>query len=115
MVGIDLALDGEFHRLRIQRGTVVELDAGPELEGVLQPVLGDCPRLGQARHDLSALVGEGDQRLDDATPHTVRVEIGHLGRIEVDRLGDEAHHECPCRLSRGGHRPQTENQRDGDE
>jgi hypothetical protein len=115
MVGIDLALDGELHGLGVQRRAVVEGDAPPQLEGVLEAVLRNGPGLREAGHDLRALLGEGDQGLDDASPHAVRVEIGDLGRIEVDRLGDESDHERPRRLGGDGRHPETEGHRDRDD
>ena len=115
MVGIDLALDGELDGLGVQRRAVMEGDAPPELEGVLESVLRDGPGLREAWHDLRALLGEGDQGLDDASSHAVRVEVGDLGRIEVDRLGDESDHERPRRLGGDGRHPEGEGHRDGDD
>jgi hypothetical protein len=73
-----------------------KLIALAQLEGVAQPVLRDRPGLGEAGHDLRALVREHDQRLDDAAPDAVGVEIGHLRGVEVHRLGHEADDERPA-------------------
>ena len=103
MLRVDLPLDRELHRLRIERRAVVERDALAQLERVPETVLGHRPRLRQPRHHLGALVREHHKRLDDAPPHPVGVEVRHLRRIEVHGLGDEADDEGARGLSGGRH------------
>jgi hypothetical protein len=112
---VDLPLDGELHRLRVERRAVVEGDVLPELERVAQAVLRYRPGLGQPRHHLRALVGEGHQRLDDAPADPVRVEVGHLGGVEVHGLGDESHDQRAGRLGGDGRRDEADAEDDGEE
>ncbi len=102
MLGVELPLDGELHRLGVEGRPVVELDGLAQLERVPEAVLRDGPGFGQPGDDLGAVLREGDQRLGDAPRDAVRIEVRHLGRIEVDRLGDEPDHQRAGRL--GDHR-----------
>ena len=115
MVRDDLALDGELHRLGVERRAVVELDALAELERVLQAIARDRPRLGEPGDDLRAALGERDERLHHATTDAVRVEIGDLRRIERHRLGHQADHQRASGLrdDDGGH--QQDEQQRGDQ
>ncbi len=54
--------------------------------------------------------GECHQGLDDAPADAVGVEVRHLGGVEVDRLGDEPHHEGARGLGRG--RPAADGERE---
>ena len=117
VLGVELALDGELHGLGVERRPVVELDALAQLERVPEAVLRDGPGLGQPGDDLRALLREGDQRLHDAARDAQRVEVRHLRRIEVDRLGDEPDDERARRLGggrgrRGRDREESDEQQD---
>ena len=105
MLRVDLPLDGELHRLRVERGAVVEGDALAQLEGVGEPVLRDRPGLGEPGHDLGGLVREGDQGLHDPPAHAVGVEVGDLGRVERHRLRHQPDHQRARRLRGRARRP----------
>ena len=102
MLGVDLALDRELHRRRVERRAVVEPDALAQLERVLQAVLRDRPGLREPGDDLRLLLGERDERLDDAAGHAIRVQVGHLRRVEVHGLRDERHERVPAGCAPAG-------------
>ena len=72
------AVDGRLHVLGGDRPAAVELDARPQLEGVLGPVGANAPALGELRDDPEVLA-DGDQALEH-----VRGELAQReGRVHV--------------------------------
>jgi hypothetical protein len=76
----------------------VEADAAAQLERPYEAVVGRRPRLGKSGHDVGAVVGRADQRLEDLGGDAQGVKAERLAGIEARRLGLHADHE---HLARG--------------
>src|SRR5258705_2802209 len=85
------AIDGELHRLRVERLAVVELHALAELELPGERV-DAAPGDGQLGHELADVLRvPRHQRVVDVVEEVQVVDLGGLGRIEgrdVGALGD---------------------------
>src|SRR4029077_1306069 len=99
LLPVEVCLGG----LRIERRSVMEFDAGPELEGPGLEVIGMAPRLGELWRRL-ALVVERRQCVEDGGSRGFRRRVEHadLQRIETGNVELEADGDAAARLLRGG-------------
>jgi hypothetical protein len=86
---VEASLERRLHRLGVEGRTVLELDTGPKVEGVGQPIRAHLPRLRQGRDDLGrvrlvlqqAFVHREDHGVALDVIKDIRVCLRHVGQI----------------------------------
>ncbi len=85
------AVQVNLHRLRIEVCPVLELHAGPELDGIHQPVLGYGVPLRQHVFELHLFI-EAKQALIERFRHRLRERVVGVIRIERGEIRADGNH-----------------------
>lgn len=110
VVGVGLALEVVGDGLSIEGRAVLELDAGPQLEGPVLEIGAGAPREREARYRLAVIV-EAGQRLEDERGNRLRAGVVDADHEWVEAgnvlLNAERRSTAPrlrCRRQRQGRR-----------
>ena len=93
MLRIEHPVEGELHRVGVERRAVMEAHAVAEVERVGQPVLGNVPGLGEQRLDVEGAGFESCQAVVNVADKPHGVDVGELTGIEGCGLGHQANDE----------------------